>query len=251
LPGLGVPTPMAKTISLTNFRAAVRRRYDGENLTNRHPDALIDELANSGYRSLRSFVTGCGYDAFLTSTTATTTGSPPAAGETYEEINYPSGAISIRGVDVFDSPVWRPLSPIGFVNRRSWPDRTNLPEGFTIALAGSVSGSTYTPGKIQLFPLPRAGLTVKVWYLPEFADISSGTDVFLYQDEDWLQYHIYWVMNELGVRDAADDPTRLQIVRDALDPERRGSLANRIRDLAPRVIAAGPRTMRRSQNYYG
>jgi hypothetical protein len=241
---------MARTLSLTNFRTALRRRYDAENQTNRHPDALIDELANSGYRALRSAVTGWGYDAYLTSTTATTTGSPPT-GETYEEINYPSGAISIRGIDVFDSPVWRPLQPVGFVNRRSFTDRAPLPEAFSIALAGSVSGSTYTPGKILLFPLPRSGVSVKIWYLPEFADISTGTDVFLYQDEDWLQWHLYWCMNELGVRDAADDPTRLQVVREALDPSRRGSLANRIKDLAPRVISAGPRTMRRSSNYYG
>lgn len=241
---------MARTAALSVLRASIRSRYDAENQTNRHTDALLNELINGGYRALRSAVTGWGYDAFLTSTTVTTTGTPPA-GETYEAIAYPSGAVSIRGVDVFDSPVWRPLQHVGFVNRRSFTDRAPLPEAFSIALAGSVATTVYTPGSILLFPLPRAGVSVKVWYLPEWADLSNDTHVFLYQDEDWLQYHIYWVMNELAVRDAADDPARAQMVSTALNPEVRGSLANRMRDLAPRVISAGPRTMRRSQNYYG
>lgn len=240
---------MARTVALSAFRTLLRERYDGENQTARHTDAQLTGLANAGYRVLRSVVTEYGYAEFLSAATGAFTGNP-ATGETYAEIAYPSGAVSVRGVDVYQSPQWQPLDPIAFQSRRQYAHRAALPEAFTVLNAGTVSGTTYTAGTIAVMPVPAAGAQYKVWYLPEWADLSTDTHLFLYQDENWLQYHLYWCMAELCMRDR-DDPSREQRCLFELNPGNPGSIAHRIRAHAPRVVSAGPKAAFTRSEQYG
>lgn len=238
-----------RTLALSDFRGALRRRYDGENQTGRHPDALLNELANSGYRVLRDAITEWGYDEFLTTATGNTTATP-ATGETFETIPFPSGAVTIRRVDLFDTPDWTPLERLNITGVRGMSARARLPVGFSVFTAGSVSGATFTTGTIALIPAGTAAVPYKVWYLPEWADISSDTHLFLYPNESCLQYHLYWCIGELCSRDR-DDPGREARAMQELDPNRAGSTAHRVRAAAPRQVSAGPILFRRVENYRG
>lgn len=245
------------TQTATLFRTKLRQRYDAEGQTLRHTDAMLLDIINDSYRWLRSSVSDWGYGFYIAATSGTLTGTP-AAGETYEEINYPADAsgfqaVQVLGVDVFDSPCWRPLEPISFVNRRNYVDRSPVPEAFSIVApsinqdAGSGSWTT-AAGKIRIYP-PGGRLAYKIHWLPDFQDAVAG-DAFIYQDETWRMLHLWRCIAELCGRDQ-DDPAREQRALFECNPDAKGSIAARVRSMAPRVQNAGPRTMQRSERYYG
>lgn len=238
-----------KTAALSVFRTSLRRLYDAENQTTRHSDTLLNELANAGYRWLRANVTDWGYTAFLSQTTGTLSASAADTNEVYSSVAYPSGATQIHAVDVYDTPQWKRLQPISMASLRQYQDTAPVPEAWCVDLAGSVATTTFTTGRILI--MPRGGTQVyKVWYLPEWSDLSTDTHLFLYQDELWLQLHLQWCVAQLCTRDQ-DEPQREQRALFEINPEQQGSLARRIRSMAPRVMNAGARSMRRSDAYHG
>ena len=236
-----------RTLALSDFRTQLRRRYDAENQTNRHPDALLNELANAGYRWLRANVTDWGFTSFLSQATGNTSASAADTNENYSSITYPSGATQIHAVDVFDTPEWVRLEPITLASLRQFEDTADIERAWLVDLSGSVATTVFTTGRILLTPRARAR-PYKVWYLPEWADISTDTHLFLYQDELWLQMHLYWCISQLCTRDQ-DDPNREQRALFEINPAQAGSTAARVRSMAPRVMS-GARQVRRSRNYY-
>lgn len=236
-----------RTLSLTDFRTQLRRRYDAENQTNRHPDALLNELANAGYRWLRASVTDWGFTSFLSQATGTTSGAV-AANENHSSITYPSSATQIHAVELFDSPEWVRLEPVSLASLRQFEPTASISRAWLTDLSGSVATTVFTTGRILLTPVCSAR-SYKVWYLPEWTDLSTDTHLFLYQDELWLQLHLYWCIAQLCTRDQ-DDPNREQRALFEINPDQAGSTAARVKSMAPRVHNAGARQIRRSTDYY-
>ena len=237
-----------RTIALTDFRTQLRRRYDAENQTNRHPDALLSELANAGFRWLRACVTDWGFTSYLAQATGNSSASAADANENYSSITYPSNATQIHAVELYDTPEWVRLEPISLASLRQYEDRADISRAWLVDFSGGVSGASASAGRILLTPI-CSSRPYKVWYLPEWADMSNDTHVFLYQDENWLQLHLYWCIAQLCTRDQ-DDPNREQRALFEINPEQPGSTAQRVRSMAPRVQNAGARQVRRSDRYY-
>lgn len=217
----------------------------------RHPDADLIPIANSTYRSMREFVTGKGYRQFCAR--GTTTALPTSAvetNETYATITLAQGVTSIVQVDVQDTDLeWRSLTEIQLTQLRDYASRRPEPPRAWLWLdSGSVSGSTFTAGKIGVTPIPNGG-NYALWTQSEFTDLANTTDVYLYHTEDWRTYHRYLALAEVcGTRDK-DAARKLDLILRQLNPEIEGTAAYNIVDQAP--TRSGPRTWTRSRDYRG
>lgn len=217
----------------------------------RHPDADLIPLANANYRSLRQYVTSLGYRQFCTR--GTTTALPTTAvetNETYATITLAQGVSQIAHFDVrYSNGEWDTLPEITLGQLRDYATRTRgTPRAWLWLDAGSVSGSTFTAGKIGVTPVPNGG-SYALWTMSEFTDLSSSSDVFLYHTEDWRRWHMYSTMADIvGARDK-DTSSKLAFALRQLDPKVPGTPAYNIVKQAP--TAAGPKTWTRSNSYRG
>ena len=238
----------------TGFEGQFRFLADQQGLgtsVGRHPSADLLPVFNANYRSLRQFVTGLGYRQFCTrgSTTALPT-SAVETNETYATIALAQGVSQIAQVDVqYLTLEWDSIPEIQLLQLRDYACRTPAPPRAWLWLdAGSVSGSTFTQGKIGVVPVPNGG-NYALWTMLEFTDLSATTDVYLYHTEDWRRWHMFSCMRDIcGVRDK-DSAKKLVTIERMLDPNIPGTpghnWANSI------AMATGPKTWTRSRNYRG
>lgn len=240
--------------STTGFEGAFRFLADQQGLgtaAGRHPSPDLLPIFNASYRSLRQFVTGKGYRQFCTR--GTTTALPTSAietNETYASITLAQGVTQIAQFDVLlPGCEWDTLPEIQLSQLRDYATRTRgFPQAWLWLDAGSVSGSTFTAGKIGVTPVPLSG-SYALWTMSEFTELSATTDVFLYHTEDWRQWHMYDAMAKIcGARDK-DSARKLDFILRQLNPEIEGTPAYNIVDQAP--TAAGPKTWTRSRSYRG
>jgi hypothetical protein len=226
---------------LTRLLADVRFLGDAECLTARHPDADVTKRINASIRALRGMVTTRGAPYFLTSTTATTLAGTQVTGEVYSEVPYPPTATQIHGVDVDLAPnsgSWYSLEPISWVQRRdSASFCLGAPRYFTIRQLPAGSTNTVVAGTIDIFPAATAG-NYKIWFLPEFVDLATGTDVFLGLP-DWHDWVVWGVVRDLASRD--DDQRETY----AIAQQKQAEAEQRIFEGLGRVMSAGPLRPRR------
>lgn len=234
--------------TLTRLLADVRYAGDVESLTDRHPDADLTRRLNASIRALRALVTASGLPYFLTSTAATTLVGTRVTDESYSEIPWPATAVQIHGVDVEFSGSdgdWRDLQPITWAQRRTlayaW-ERTGL-RAFAVRAVPVGSGSSTTPGVIALFPGADSG-NYKVWFLEDFTDLASGTDVFLGLPE-WHEWVVNDVVRALAQRD--DDQRETY----AIATQRQGEAEARLLASVTRAVSAGPLRPRRGRGRAG
>lgn len=250
---LGVGTPGASSGWLGDFRFEADIQGLNTAPTARHPDANIILVANSSYKRLRELVAGYGYTQFCTR--GTTTALPTTAvetGETYASITTLVGMDQLKMVDVKDTNGrWRPggLPEVTLLQLRDFATPfSGAPRAWCWLDSGSVSGATFTGGKIAITPVPIGG-SYALWTMSEPQVVASSTDVFLYHTEDWRMWHMYDVMSRIvGARDK-DTAKKLQFIMSRLDPSVEGSPAFNIKNQAP--TASGSKTMTRSSNYNG
>lgn len=238
----------------TGFEKQFRFLCDQQGLgtaVGRHPSADLLPIFNASYRSLRELVTGLGYRQLLarSATTALPT-IPFEAGETYATITVAEATNAIKQIDIkAQSGEWFTLPEIQLLQLRDFAQRNpGFPRAWCYLDQGSVSGQTYTSGRIAITPTPNGGSYV-LWTLPEFTELSSASDQFLYHTEDWRRWHMFDAMLMLsGVRDK-DTAKKVQLILRQLDPSVDGSPAYNIHQQAP--TQSGPRTWTRARDYRG
>lgn len=249
------------TQSISSFESELRYLADIQGLSTsqgRHPSTDLRILINDSYRSLRNLVLSFGYTQFVTR--GTTTALPTSAVETnerYAVISTPVAVNQIKMVDVRISPDdWRALPECTLlqlreISRRRWrgvADTPRRPIAWCWLQAGTVSGSTFTAGQIAIAPVPTGG-DYALWTMNEWTSITSDTDVFLYQNEDWRQWHLFDVMSKVcGARDK-NNSAKLDYIFARLNPDILGSPAYNIK--AHKPTTSGPRTWIRSGDYNG
>lgn len=254
---LGVGTVGAQS----GFIGQLRYMADQQGLSTsggRHPDADLIPLINDSYRSLRDLVMSYGYTLFLVR--GTTTALPTTAVETNERYAVITTSVTLNQIKAIHTRVspddWRELPEVPFLQLRDVArrrfrgvaDAARRPLAWCWLSAGSVSGSTFTGGQIAIAPVPTSG-DYSIWSMPEWTNITSSTDIFLFQNEDWRQWMLYDAMLKVvGVRDK-NNAAKFDFIMSRLDPNVHGSPAYNIRAHAP--TAAGPKTWTRSSNYNG
>src|SRR5690349_10402603 len=150
---------MATTLTLSDARTELIHLAAIEGKTgsdSRHPPARLNAILNRKYRELLSRAGQLGLPHGLTSGSAT---SLPAqlSGEDFISIDIPNGVSEVVGIDVrcSSSDRWQKLDPIAWEQRRDVNCTLAARHGvgfWTVHKAPSVSGSTFTAGKIGVWP---------------------------------------------------------------------------------------------------
>lgn len=249
--------------STTGWEGQFRFLADQQGLsgvTARMPSASLLPVINAGYRSLRELVVTYGYTLFCQRGTTTALPTvPPETGETYVVIDFGASGTpgtvppitQIKMIDFKDtSNNWSRLPELTLLQMRDYAITSTpaRPQGWFWLNAGSVATNAFTKGSIGVTPVPNGG-SYAIWSMPEFADLTAATDLFLYQTEDWRQWHFFNVMKQIcGVRDK-NLAKQMDLILWNLSPDKEGSPAYNIKAQAP--TASGSRTWSRADNYRG
>lgn len=195
--------------TLGEVKAAATYRADLEGLFDRHPTISLNAEANLSYRQLRQKLANADCPTVLSPTAILSLPTAEAvAGGGYAEIDWPTNAVSVHGVDVKVASYWCNLPQGAFTQRRLGPvqsdrgDYSYADEGLAMWIVRSLpttAGAVTTAGKIMLFPVPSGGQYV-LWFLPEWIDIVLDTDLFPGQ-EGWIEWLICDVACKALVRD--------------------------------------------------
>lgn len=232
---------------MSRIRSDVRFLGDAQSLTARHPDADLTTRINISIRALRGLVTANGAPYFLEATTAATLAATQVTDEAYSVVPYPPTAVQIHGVDVEStsgSGDWRALDPIVWAQRRDYLGLSGgWPRFFTVIALPIGSGSSTTAGTIGIFPAAAAG-QYKIWFIRDFTDLSSDTDVFLGLPE-WHDWVVWSVVQDLAARDD-DQRETFQIATN-----KKAEAEARIVYGLGRVLSAGPLRPRRRGRGWG
>lgn len=194
---------MAYTLSLDSARTKLvfLAAIDGKNGANgRFSPANLGLFLNIVYRELMSRSGTLGLPHGLVTSTGTL--GAQLAGEDFINLDVPSTAAEVVGVDVkLAGSLFDKLDPL------SWEQRCDVapPQGdpryfragaepahgvgfWAYREGASVSGSTLTQGKLAIFPPQLAGRTYRLSQVRQWVEITSGTDVFLLHEgwESWL-----------------------------------------------------------------
>lgn len=251
--------PITKTLAQMRITLAKQAGIDTDDVgatIPRHPTTWVNTVLNDAYRSLRTFAVEHHFQLYkLNTAQALLPVVPPVTGETYAEVPWPQTATDILGIDVLVTGElnWRPLEPIEWEERRMFDvqsivlDSTRAPYAFSAVSQGSVAAAVFTAGTIAVFPIPSTG-SYKIWYLPEWVDITNDAHLFLFANEDWAQWMIWEATRRIATRDN-DSQARLGEAARQLNPLSPDTVASRIVKSAPRHVKAGIQTMRRSPNY--
>lgn len=224
----------------------------------RHPSANLYPIFNASYRSLRDLVLSYGYTQLLVrgATTALPI-APVETNERYAVISVPVAVNQVKMLDIRIAPDdWRFLPEVSLLQLREltrsrWrgvAETPRRPRGWCLLTSGTVSGSTFTAGSIAIAPVPTGG-DYALWTMPEWTDITSSTDVFLFANEDWRQWMLFNAMAKIvGARDK-NNASKLDYILAQLNPDIHGTPAYNIKAHAP--TAAGPKTWVRGADYHG
>jgi len=189
---------MSDTITLGDLTTALTFEcgIDGQvTSSGRHPPATwIYPLLNRTYRELRSLVSQNGEEFFRLSTTSAALPAR-ASGEDWIELDWPTDATEIIGVDVQLSSTWYELTHGSFAQRRVWAgaNRCDSPGEWAVLSMPQPSTTTVTAAKIVVFPHTLTG-NYKVHYLPKWTDLTDTSHVFVLFP-DWLE----WVLTKAAL----------------------------------------------------
>jgi hypothetical protein len=241
-------------VALTKTLAVVRntclKEADiviGSGTTNRHETDDVNVYINDSYRAMMTMLTTRGFDFYLTETAlAALPTSRADTNEQYSLVDWPSGSTFIKRVDVYSSSTWHEL------HRRDWTQlrhechssssSATRPLVYAPKSQGTVSGATFTAGKIALAPFSSNG-TYKITYQPEWANITDTTHLFMYPDETCAQWVVWDFVIKISARDN-NAKKRFDIAR-----ERQAKCEAVIGHFVPNIVQTGPMTVTRSADY--
>jgi hypothetical protein len=220
----------------------------GSDSTARHENSDAILWMNDSYRSMLSLLVKEGFDFGLAETAqAYLPTSRADTNEQYSLVDWPSGAILIKRVDVYSDGQWWELSRRDWTSLRSeWRSSAataRRPVVFAPKSHGTVSTTTFTAGKIALAPFSSNG-SYKITYQPEWSDISTGTHLFLFPDENCVQWVLWDFVVKISARDRDNKKRHATAVMAKKEAE------DAIGSFVPAIVQTGPQTMVRDPNYY-
>jgi hypothetical protein len=220
----------------------------GADNKSRHETSDATLYLNDSYRQYLTLLTTRGFDFALTETAlASLPTSRADTSEQYSLVDWPSGAILIKRIDVYSDGDWHELERRDWTTLRSEgrssSSTVRRPVVYAPKSHGSVSGATFTAGKIALAPFSSNG-KYKITYQAEWADITDTSHVFLFADEHGVQWVLWDFVVKISARDR-DNRKRHEIAL----AERTHAEAL-IGQFVPAIIQTGPQTMVRSPNYH-
>lgn len=182
---------MARTRRLDELRADLRKQFDLESMTARHPDANLTRAINQSIQEFREIISDAGLPYFLTTST---NGATLSVGATSP---YPFGAVTVSafsptilrlyGFDIKVGNIWVSLDPVNF-------DERNDRQGDW--LTGSVTGQPrvfflFNAAQVAYSPAADAAYEYKMYYLPPATDLSADADTFdgIAGWEEWVVFN--------------------------------------------------------------
>lgn len=214
----------------------------------RHETADAILYLNDSYREYLSLLTTRGFDFALTETAQAALPSTRAdTNEQYSLVDWPSGAMLIKRIDVLSDGDWHELERRDWTTLRSeWRStsaQARRPLVYAPKSHGTVSGATFTAGKIALAPFSANG-RYKITYQAEWTDITDTSHVFLFSNEHGVQWVLWDFVIKISARDR-DNRKRHEIAL-----AERAHTEALIGHFVPNIVQTGPLTMIRSPNYY-
>jgi len=243
---------LAVTKTLLALRSLAVKEADitlaaGTSTTQRHDTTDANGFVNDSYRAFLTLLTTRGFDFFLLETALAALPTTRAdTNEQYSLVDWPSGALSIKRVDVYSSGEWNELQRRDWTQLRS-ESRSNAatasrPLVYAPKTHGTVATTVFTAGKLALAPFSSNG-TFKITYLPGWTDITNDTYLFLFPDEWGAQ----WVVWDVVEKYSAKDNNARKRYEIAVIKKREAT--EMIGHFVPQVVATGPLTVTRSPGY--
>lgn len=223
---------------------AVIDRADLTDMAVRHPRATIMGYLTVSLRAVRAELRRGGFEGFLDwSTPAALPTAPPVTGENHLEVDWPSTALSIHGVDVNRGTsgagaLWYPLDTMALVARRNYYAGESAPRAWltrTLPREATAGAATLDAGKIQIYPASTLGLEYRVLYFPEMPALANEAHVVQGYDGDWIEWAIWNATIMALFKDDEMDPSQdAKATRErAIIGERMLVNINRIQRAAP------------------
>jgi hypothetical protein len=220
---------MSDTITLGDLDTELVFEAALDGATGRHPVARRYAVINRVYKRLRSIVSHAGEDFFRVPGAATSTPAR-AAGEDWIELDWPTTASEILGVDIYHAGEWRDLSRASWAQRRVFPGaRSGVVGEWTVLSQPQPSTTTVTTGKIAIWPHNLTGQH-KIHVLPHWVALTDPTHVFV-MFPNWLE----WVLTAA---------TMVLIQRDNNKRETFLAARDRNTDIEAKIIAHARRSKR-------
>ena len=222
----------------------------GADSTARHEttDAIL--YVNDSYRALQTFLVTRGFDYFVVETALANLPSSRAdTNEQYSLIDWPTGAVSLKRIDVYADNEWTELDKRDWTTLRS-EYRASSSSGHRRPLVyapkshGTVATTVQTAGKIALAPFSSNG-QYKISYLPEWVDIAPAntTYLMLFPDELCCQWLIWDFVAKISIRD------RDKLGKHDDSVVERGRIEALIGHHVPSVAGTGSLSVQRSPSY--
>lgn len=241
---------MATTRTVAQLLTSIRQRSDTVELTVRHTDAKLAEYLTQSLRGVRNELLSEGmWNVLNVSTAAALPTAAPVAGEDFLEVDWPTNAVEIWGVDVNDGSRWYDLEPLAFGQRRDYQGRTGPPQAFfafKIPIENPTTPTTsLDAGKLQIYPLNTLGLSYRVHFIPAFPELSSASPTNVVQgfDGDWIEWAVWDAAIKVLFDDDEMDPTQYQEAA-----TERAKVEKRMFVNAKRMNRAGPITLSRADS---
>lgn len=243
---------MALTKTLLAMRTLFAKEADvtiaaGTDATKRHDVTEANVYVNDSYRAYLSLITTRGFDYFLVeSALANLPLARADTNEQYSLIDWPASALALKRLDVYSAGEWHELA------RRDWSQlrsegrssagSASRPLVYAVKSHGTVATTVLTAGKIALAPFSTNG-RYKATYLPEWANITNDTYLFLFHDEWGAQ----WVIWDAVIKYSAQDNNAKK--RFEIATVQQAKCEAMIGHFVPEVVATGPLTVTRSPDY--
>lgn len=185
----------------------------------RHPRARLLRYITVSLRALRAELTRAGFSGLLDWTDpAALPIVPPITGENFLEVDWPSNAVSIHGVDVNTSGTtgrWYTLDTMTMAERRDYIAGSSVPRAWVLRSvpkenATASSALATTSGKLNIYPASTLGLQYRILYLPEYPELTLETNIVQGFDGDWLQWALWNAAIMALFKDDEMDPSQDQ-----------------------------------------
>lgn len=246
------------TDTRANIRALVARRTRIVDRGNAHPTASLNIDIDDAYQEARDIAAESGWDTYLKTTGQLSLPIVAATNETFVEIPVPTDVRFIKRLETRDDTgtcEWLDADEVPLAQLRSQVQGYSrlvhthrkrwclLDEGLEATEAGNTGSAV--AGRIALSPVPTTGY-YQLWYVPQFpgttADSGAG-GFYVYCNDMMRQLHVYLASEKLIISDNDSNGMLEGILkkRQEYEAKLRGS----------RPVRAGPRTWRRSRQYYG
>lgn len=196
--------------TLTQLIEKVRERAD-QQTSNFITDSELTGYINSSYAELYDILVSRFEDYYCQVTPFSI-----ASGNTCA---VPSDMYKVRGIDMENGGDWTTVYPFNFIERNRVASRTRMALG-KLGVNYRLMGNT-----IYFVPEDRAPGNYKIWYIPKYSPLSSGTDT-LSNVLDFEEYIIVDAAIKCMVKEESD-PTILLMMKAQLKQRIEAMASNR------------------------